>query len=87
MNDGPLAVGVHVILSLLGIFIGTVAVVGHCFAPVPWAYRPIYGAIALALLVQPTMFDGATWVIATGAILGALTLGREFLRGREVKAT
>jgi TRAP transporter 4TM/12TM fusion protein len=82
MNDAPAIVMLHLVLCLLGIFIGTVAVVGHCFAPVPFGYRVLYGAIGLSLLVQPAMFAGASWVIAIGAVLAVLALGREFLRGR-----
>jgi TRAP transporter 4TM/12TM fusion protein len=85
MNDAPIAVTLHVLLALLGIFMGTIAVVGHCFAPVPWAYRLSYAAIGLALLVQPTMFRDANWVIAAGAILGIVALGREFMRGRRAQ--
>jgi len=85
MNDAPAIVMLHLVLCLLGIFIGTVAVVGHCFAPVPFGYRLFYGVVGLGLLVQPTMFAGASWVIAIGAIFGAFALGREFLRGRRAE--
>ncbi len=86
MNDGPLFVILHVALALLGIFIATLAVVGYCFAPVPWLYRAPYALIGLSLLVQPTMFDGAWWVIGIGAVCAVLALGREVLRGRTHRA-
>jgi TRAP transporter 4TM/12TM fusion protein len=82
MNDGPLLVVLHVVLSLLGIFMGTTAVVGYCFAPVPRPFRIAYALIGLSLLVQPTMFDGAWYVIGTGALLAILAIGRELARGR-----
>ena len=66
MNDGPPAICDLARCRLLGIFMGTVAVVGYCFAPVPWPFRIAYGADRPALLVQPTMFDGAIWVIGVG---------------------
>jgi TRAP transporter 4TM/12TM fusion protein len=86
MNAGPAMVVLHVALSLLGIFMATIAVVGYCFAPVPWTYRVPYGAIGLSLLVQPTMFDGAWWVIGIGAVLALLAVGRELMRGRAHRA-
>jgi TRAP transporter 4TM/12TM fusion protein len=86
MNASPLLVILHVALSLLGIFVATIAVVGYCFAPVPWLYRIAYAVIGLALLVQPTMFDGAVWMIGAGAVLALVAIGREIMRGREQRA-
>jgi TRAP transporter 4TM/12TM fusion protein len=82
MNAGPLDIALHLALGLLGIFIGTVAVVGHCLAPVSRPLRIAYGVIGLSLLVQPTMFDGASFVIGAGAVLGLAALARELMRGR-----
>jgi TRAP transporter 4TM/12TM fusion protein len=79
MNDGPLLVVLHLALSLLGIFIGTVAVVGYCVGPVSWPFRIAYALIGLSLLVQPRMFDGAWYVIGTGAVLAVLAVGREWV--------
>jgi TRAP-type uncharacterized transport system fused permease subunit len=77
-----LLVLLHLLLSLLGIFIATIAVVGYGFAPVPWLYRAAYAAIGLSLLVQPTMFDGAWYVIGVGTILAAIAIAREWMRGK-----
>lgn len=82
MNDTIPMVALHFVLVMLGIFIGTVAVVGHCFAPVRGFWRVGYAVVALMLLVQPAMFNGAVYVIATGAALGAAVLIREALRRR-----
>ena len=81
MNDAPLTIVLHLALSLLGIFVATIAVVGHCFAPVSWGFRGAYAVIGLSLLVQPTMFDGAWWVIGIGAVLAVAAIGREWTRG------
>jgi TRAP-type uncharacterized transport system fused permease subunit len=86
MNDGPLWVLLHLALALLGIFVGTIAVVGYCFAPVSPVFRAIYAAIGLALLIQPRMFDGAWYAIGAGAVLGVIAVGREWMRGRQSKA-
>jgi TRAP-type uncharacterized transport system fused permease subunit len=82
MNDTIPMVVLHFALVMVGIFIGTVAVVGHCFAPVRGLWRAGYAAVALMLLVQPAMFAGAAYVVAAGAALPALVLVREVLRGR-----
>jgi TRAP-type uncharacterized transport system fused permease subunit len=77
MNDSLPMVVMHLGLALLGIFIGTIAVVGHCFARVPWPLRIAYAPIALALMAQPTMFAGAAWLIGAGFVLGLGVLARE----------
>jgi TRAP-type uncharacterized transport system fused permease subunit len=82
MNDSPLMILLHLALALLGIFVGTVAVVGHCFATVTAPFRIGYAAIALMLLVQPKMFSGAIWVIGIGLVGGVAVLVRETMRGR-----
>jgi TRAP-type uncharacterized transport system fused permease subunit len=82
MNDTVPMIALHFMLVMLGIFIGTVAVVGHCFARVQALWRVGYGAVALMLLVQPKMFAGASYVIAVGAVLAIAALIREALRGR-----
>ncbi|MDQ2954485.1 MAG: TRAP transporter fused permease subunit [Pseudomonadota bacterium] len=69
-------------LALLGIFIGTLAVVGYMQAKIPLAYRLAYGVIALLLLVQPAMLPSAIWLNAAGVILGMAAIAREILRGR-----
>ncbi|HEU4659081.1 MAG TPA: TRAP transporter fused permease subunit [Pseudolabrys sp.] len=82
MNDSLPMVLMHLGLALLGIFVGTVAVVGYCFAPVPWPLRIAYAAIALALITQPTMFAGAAWLIGAGLVLGLGVLARELWYAR-----
>lgn len=82
MNDTVPMIALHFVLVMLGIFIGTVAVVGYCFARVDILWRVGYAAVALMLLVQPRMFTGASYVIAAGAVLAIAALVREVLRGR-----
>jgi TRAP-type uncharacterized transport system fused permease subunit len=82
MDDGPLWVVLHLALALLGIFMGTLAVVGYCFAPVAWPFRAAYAVIGLSLLVQPAMFEGAWYVIGIGAVLAIAAIGREWMRGK-----
>jgi TRAP transporter 4TM/12TM fusion protein len=82
MNADPASILIALSLALLGIFMGTIAVVGYVTAAVPWAYRIPYGVVALMLLVQPAMFPGAVWLNVAGVVLAVAAIAREFLRGR-----
>ena len=85
LNDSVPLVLLHLGLCLIGIFVGTVAVVGHCFAPVPVPLRIAYGAVALMVLAQPRMFDGASWVIGCGLIGALAAIAIEVARGRALR--
>lgn len=82
MRGDPLSIVMAVAITLLGIFIGTVAVVGYLTVAVPPLYRIAYGVVALMLLVQPTMFESAVWINALGLAAAAAAIAREILRGR-----
>jgi TRAP-type uncharacterized transport system fused permease subunit len=82
MNGDPASILIAVFVVLLGIFMGTVAVVGYVMAPVPWTYRILYAVIALMLLAQPAMFPAAIWLNVAGVIAATAAIVREFLRGR-----
>ena len=83
MRGDPGSIVLAVALCLLGIFMGTSAVVGFFVTRVPVPYRVAYAVIALMLLAQPGMFDGARWVNFIGVILALAAIAREILRGRE----
>jgi TRAP transporter 4TM/12TM fusion protein len=82
MNADPLSILVSLSLTLLGILMGTIGVVGFFAAPVPAVYRVAYGIIALMLLAQPAMFHYAVWLNVVGAAAAAIAIVRELLRGR-----
>jgi TRAP-type uncharacterized transport system fused permease subunit len=82
MRGDPLSILVSLVLVLLGILLGTMAVVGFFTTFIPAPYRVGYGLIALMLLAQPAMFDGAVWLNVAGVVLAAAAIGREILRGR-----
>ncbi len=85
MRGEPLAIMLAVALAFLGILMGTMAVVGFFTTRIPLPYRVAYAIVALMLLAQPAMFDGASWVNFAGVILAAAAIGREVLRGRALK--
>jgi TRAP-type uncharacterized transport system fused permease subunit len=82
MNGDPISILFSLSIVLLGILMGTIAVVGFFMAHVPPLYRIAYGLIALTLLVQPAMFQGAIWLNVVGVAATALAIAREVLRGR-----
>jgi TRAP-type uncharacterized transport system fused permease subunit len=85
MNADTPSILIALALALLGIFMGTVAVVGYVVAAVPWTYRIPYGLIALMLLAQPAMFPGAVWLNVVGTALAVAAIAREIYRGRAGK--
>jgi TRAP transporter 4TM/12TM fusion protein len=82
MQGDVLSILLALALVLLGIFMGTVAVVGYFQVRVPVIYRIAYGVIALMLLAQPNMFAAAIWVNGLGALAACAGIGREIMRGR-----
>ena len=82
MNGTPLDVVLRLAVTLAGILAGTVAVVGFLKTRVTLASRILFAVIAVMLLAQPTMFDGAVWLNIAGALAGAAALGWEMMRTR-----
>jgi TRAP transporter 4TM/12TM fusion protein len=82
MHGSWFAVGLNTATVLLGIFMGTIAVVGYLFSVVPLPYRIGYGAIALLLMVQPAMFTAAVWLNVVGVAAAAVAIAREVVRSR-----
>jgi TRAP transporter 4TM/12TM fusion protein len=86
MQGSAFAIALRLGICLLGILMGTIAVVGYFKTRVPVAFRIAYGVIALLLLVQPRMFDGAIWVNVAGIVLALAAIACEVVRGREHRA-
>ena len=58
--------------NILGIFVGTAAVVGFAFNRLSFGLRLGFGAFSLAILIPPNAFPGADaldWVGLAGAVL------------------
>jgi TRAP transporter 4TM/12TM fusion protein len=72
--------------NMLGIYIGTAAIVGFAFAPLSFFNRILFGAAALAILIPANAFPGADlldWIGLSGAVL---LLALNFSRRQRTKA-
>jgi len=72
----------HLARNLLGIYVGTAAIVGFAFAPLPPMMRLMFGAASLAILVPPNAFPGAEWLDWLGLAGSIAMLAFNFVRGR-----
>ena len=72
LMQGPLWLsGWNLARNLLGIFVGTAAVVGYAFGPLGKTQRVLFGAAALAILIPQNAFPGADkldWIGLGGAL-------------------
>jgi TRAP transporter 4TM/12TM fusion protein len=82
MQGSPLDVLASLALALLGILMGTIAVVGYLLAPISPGLRLVYAGIALLTLLPAAAFPGAGWINAAGVAAAGAALGGEMLRAR-----
>ncbi len=71
--------------NLLGIFVGTAAVVGFAFTVLRPPMRIAFGAAALAILIPPNAFAGAGALDWIGLIGAVLVLAVNFVQSRSGK--
>jgi TRAP transporter 4TM/12TM fusion protein len=76
----------HLARNLLGIFMGTAAIVGFGFIPLSPAMRVGFGVAALAILMPPDAFPGAAMLDWIGLAGSVVVLAMNYLRSREMKA-
>ncbi len=85
LMQGPLwLAGWNFARNLLGIFVGTAAVIGYAFRPLGAGQRALFGAAALAILIPPNAFPGAgvlDWIGLAGA---TVLTACEFLAARSL---
>ena len=82
MAGDPLTIAWAVISAALGIWMGTIGVVGYYSAPIPIALRVLFVVAGVLLLIPADAFRGAILTDLAGLVLGAVLLGRELLRQR-----
>jgi TRAP transporter 4TM/12TM fusion protein len=76
----------HVARNLLGIFMGTAAIVGYGFIPLSLPMRIGFGAAALAILMPPNAFPGADVLDWIGLGASVTILAFNYLRARALRS-
>ncbi len=75
----------HLARNLLGIFVGTAAIVGFAFTRLSASMRLIFAAASLAILLPPNAFPGAEFLdwVGLGGSVAILTFN--YMRSRSLK--
>jgi TRAP-type uncharacterized transport system fused permease subunit len=85
MHGDPLTIVWAVITASLGIWLGTIGVVGYFYARIGSAWRALFVVAGVLLLIPADMFRGAIFTDIVGLLLGAFLIARE-LRGKPARA-
>ena len=80
MNGPVFDIVASTVTALLGVLLGTAAVVGHLRDPLPIGRRFIYLVVGVALLVPTDMFAGAGWLNLVAFVMGGAIVAYEFGR-------
>ena len=83
MHGDPLVIAWAVITAALGVWMGTIGVVGHFSAQIAPALRALFIVAGLLLLIPADAFPGAIVTDIAGLVLGGALLGREFWRRKQ----
>ena len=78
MHGHPLAVAWAALSAALGIWLGTIGVVGFFYRPLSFALRALYIVAGVLTLIPADMFRGAYLTDVVGLGLGAALIAREF---------
>lgn len=87
LRGDPLQVTVSVVTAFLGVYMGSVAVVGFLATRVPTLFRAIYAVAGLMLLAPIDLFPGAGWANFVGFLIAATGIAWEVLRARRLSKT
>jgi TRAP transporter 4TM/12TM fusion protein len=87
MQGNPLLIGWAVLTAALGIWLGTIGVVGYFYRPVGGWRRPAFIAAGVLTLIPADMFPGAVLTDLAGLALGGTLIAGELLRRRAAKLT
>ena len=82
MQGPPLTIAWAVLSAALGIWLGTIGMVGHFYAPVAAPLRVLFVVAGVLTLIPVDMFPGAIFTDIAGITLGAFLIGRELRRRR-----
>jgi TRAP-type uncharacterized transport system fused permease subunit len=82
MQGDPFTIAWAVVTAAVGIWLGTIGVVGYFYAPVTALRRMLFIVAGVLTLIPADMFPGAIVTDIAGLALGAFLLGRELQRRR-----
>jgi TRAP transporter 4TM/12TM fusion protein len=82
MAGNPLAIVWAVATAALGIWLGTIGVVGFFYTRIAGAWRALFIVAGVLTFIPADMFPGAIVTDVVGLALGALLVGRELARRR-----
>ncbi|PWB65407.1 MAG: C4-dicarboxylate ABC transporter permease [Bradyrhizobiaceae bacterium] len=85
LRGEPLQVAISAATALLGVYLGSVAVVGHLRVAVAPPLRLAYGVLALMLLAPVDLFAGAPIANLVGVAGAAAAIAFELWRGRAAR--
>jgi TRAP transporter 4TM/12TM fusion protein len=71
--------------ALLGIFLGTLAVVGYFMASISLVFRTIYAVLAALVLLPPAAFGGSGTMRIAATIVALAAIAYEIMRGRSAR--
>ncbi len=77
MQGDPLSIAWAALTAALGVWMGTIGVVGYYSAPISLPLRVLFVVAGLLLLIPADAFRGAILTDVVGLALGAALLGRE----------
>jgi TRAP-type uncharacterized transport system fused permease subunit len=82
LQGSPGVVILSAVTALLGVMMGSVAMVGFLFAPIGWAMRILYMMVGLALLIPADAFNGAVEVNLVAIVVALALIVFDWRRGR-----
>lgn len=86
LRGHPLDVLFSATTALLGVFMGSMAMVGYLTAPIGLPYRAAYAIAGVMLLFPVDLFPGAGIANIVGFVLAVAAIAREWMRGRAREA-
>ena len=87
LMDGSVpAITLNLARMLLGIFLGTAAVVGYAADRLSVRGRILYAVLCLAVILPPEAFAGAVWVNVVGVAAAMAVLAHDLLNRRQAAA-
>jgi TRAP transporter 4TM/12TM fusion protein len=87
MEGPPWLIAWHFARNILGIFVGTAAIVGYAISPLSPPLRLLFGASSLAILIPPNVFPGADILDWVGLGAAVVLLVFDYMRRGTRKPT